>query len=94
MIREWGRLHGWMESDRSFRTWQELLRSTMRQWENAGQDEESLLRGVQLGEAENWFQLRKDELSKAEQDFIQQSLTLRDRDVSKKNAVASLLYLG
>ena len=84
LIREWGQLHRWMESDRSFRTWQELLRSTMRQWENAGQDEESLLRGVQLGEAENWLQKRQDELSKAEQDFIQQSLALRDRDRKQK----------
>jgi energy-coupling factor transporter ATP-binding protein EcfA2 len=84
LIREWGQLHRWMESDRSFRTWQELLRSGMRQWENAEQDEESLLRGVQLGEAENWLHQRKDELSKAEQDFIHQSLALRDRDQQQK----------
>ncbi|MCC5618609.1 hypothetical protein LC605_26675 [Nostoc sp. CHAB 5836] len=27
LIREWGRLHRWMESDRSFRTWQEVSKS-------------------------------------------------------------------
>jgi WD40 repeat protein/energy-coupling factor transporter ATP-binding protein EcfA2 len=84
LIREWGQLHRWMESDRSFRTWQELLRSRMRQWKNAGQDEGPLLRGVPLGEAENWLQQRQDELSKTEQDFIQQSLALRDRDQQQK----------
>jgi WD40 repeat protein len=94
LIREWGQLHRWMESDRSFRTWQELLRSGMRQWENAGQDEESLLRGVQLGEAENWLQLRKDELSQAEQDFIQQSLALRDRDQQQKERRRKLTLFG
>jgi WD40 repeat protein len=94
LIREWGRLHRWMESDRSFRTWQELLRSRMRQWENAGQDEGSLLRGVPLAQAENWLQQRQDELSQAEQDFIQQSLALRDRDRQQKERRRKLTLFG
>ena len=94
LIREWGQLHEWMKSNRSFRAWQELLRSIMRQWENAEQDEDSLLRGVQLGEAENWFQKRQDELSKAEQDFIQQSLALRDRDRKQKERRRKLTLVG
>ncbi|MEH2456164.1 nSTAND1 domain-containing NTPase [Nostoc sp.] len=94
LIREWGRLHGWMESDRSFRTWQELLRTRMRQWENAGQDKESLLRGVPLAEAENWLKQRREELSQAEQDFIQQSLALRDRDQQQKERRRNLTVFG
>lgn len=94
LIREWGRLHGWMESDRSFRTWQELLRSRMRQWENAGQDEGSLLRGVPLAEAENWLKQRRDELSQAEQGFIQQSSALRDRDRQQKERRRKLTLFG
>ncbi|MBH8556352.1 trypsin-like peptidase domain-containing protein [Nostocaceae cyanobacterium CENA357] len=94
LIREWGRLHGWMESDRSFRTWQELLRSRMRQWENTGKDEGPLLRGVPLGQAENWLKQRRDELSQAEQDFIQQSLALRDRDRKQKERRRKLTLLG
>jgi WD40 repeat protein len=94
LIREWGQLHRWMESDRSFRTWQELLRSRMRQWENAGQDEGPLLRGVPLGEAENWLQQRRDELSQAEQDFIKQSLALRDRDRQQKERRRKLTLFG
>jgi energy-coupling factor transporter ATP-binding protein EcfA2 len=84
LIREWGRLHAWMESDRSFRTWQELLRSRMRQWENAGKDEGPLLRGVPLAEAENWLNQRQKELSQAELSFIELSLALRDRDRQQK----------
>lgn len=94
LIREWGRLHGWIESDRSFRTWQELLRSRMRQWENAGQDEGPLLRGVPLAEAENWLQQRQNELSQAEQNFIQQSLALRDRDRQQKERHRKLTLFG
>ncbi|MBW4685317.1 MAG: trypsin-like peptidase domain-containing protein [Komarekiella atlantica HA4396-MV6] len=94
LIREWGRLHGWMESDRSFRTWQELLRSRMRQWENTGKDEGPLLRGVPLGQAENWLKQRREELSQAEQDFIQQSLALRDRDRQQKEQRRKLTLFG
>jgi WD40 repeat protein len=94
LIREWGRLYGWMESDRSFRTWQELLRSRMRQWENAGKDEGPLLRGVLLAQAENWLKQRQEELSQAEQDFIQQSLALRDRDQQQKERRRKLTLFG
>ncbi|MBN3939850.1 trypsin-like peptidase domain-containing protein [Nostoc sp. NMS9] len=94
LIREWGRLHVWMESDRSFRTWQELLRTRIRQWENAGQDEGPLLRGVPLAEAENWLKQRRDELSQAEQGFIQQSSALRDRDRQQKERRRKLTLFG
>ncbi|MEH2420365.1 MAG: trypsin-like peptidase domain-containing protein [Nostoc sp.] len=94
LIREWGRLHGWIESDRSFRTWQELLRIRMRQWENTGQDEGPLLRGVPLAEAENWLKQRRNELSQAEQDFIQKSLTLRDRDRKQKERRRKFTLFG
>ncbi|MBD2385910.1 nSTAND1 domain-containing NTPase [Cylindrospermum sp. FACHB-282] len=94
LIRKWGRLHGWMESDRSFRIWQELLRSRIRQWENAGQDEGSLLRSVPLGEAENWLKQRQDELSQAEQGFIQRSLALRERDRQQQERDRQLTLFG
>lgn len=60
------------------------MRSRIRHWENAGKDEGPLLRGVLLAEAENWLKQRLDELSQAEQGFIQQSLALRDRDRQQK----------
>ncbi|MCC5618610.1 hypothetical protein LC605_26680 [Nostoc sp. CHAB 5836] len=61
----------------------------MRQWENAGQDEGPLLRGVPLAEAENWLKQRPDELSQAEEGFIQQSLALGDRDRLKDYLVTN-----
>ncbi|WP_375472497.1 trypsin-like peptidase domain-containing protein [uncultured Nostoc sp.] len=94
LIREWERLHLWIESDRSFRIWQELLRSRMRQWENAAQDEGPLLRGVPLAEAENWLKQCQDELSQAEQGFIQQSLALRDRDRQQKERRRKFTLFG
>jgi formylglycine-generating enzyme required for sulfatase activity len=84
LLREWGRLRGWMESDRSFRTWQERLRAARRQWEATGNDDGALLRGAPLAEAEDWQQRRLGELSPEERVFIQLSLALRDREQAER----------
>ena len=70
LIREWGRLRGWMESDRTFRTWQEQLRVAMRQWQISDKQEGYLLQSAPLGEAEGWLEKRREELSSTEQEFI------------------------
>ncbi|BAY41482.1 WD-40 repeat-containing protein (plasmid) [Nostoc sp. NIES-2111] len=94
LVREWGRLRGWIKSDRIFRTWQEILRLRIREWENARRDEDLLLRGVPLAEAGNWLQQRQNELSQAEQNFIQLSLALRDRDRQQKERRSKLTLCG
>lgn len=86
LIREWGSLRGWMESDRTFRTWQEQLRAAKRQWEATGKDDGALLRGVLLAEAEDWRQKRLEELSKEERVFIQLSLALRDMEKKERES--------
>jgi WD40 repeat protein/energy-coupling factor transporter ATP-binding protein EcfA2 len=80
LIGGWERLNLWIELDRNFRTWQERLRASLRQWEASGKDEGALLRGVPLAEAEGWLVSRAVELSPAERVFIQISLELRDRE--------------
>jgi WD40 repeat protein len=80
LIGGWFRLGQWIELDRSFRTWQERLRASLRQWKASGKDEGALLRGASLAEAESWLQLRAVELSSSERVFIQLSLALRGRE--------------
>ncbi len=70
LIREWGRLREWMESDRTFRTWQERLRVAMCQWQISDKQEGYLLQSAPLGEAEGWLEKRREELSSTEQQFI------------------------
>jgi hypothetical protein len=55
LIQKWGRFQEWMDSDRSFRSWQERLRSNLRQWLESEGDEGALLAGVPLGVAEGWL---------------------------------------
>ena len=55
LIQKWGLFREWMDADRAFRSWQERLRSSLRQWQESGQDEGALLAGVPLAVAQNWL---------------------------------------
>lgn len=94
LIRNWVSLREWMETDRAFRVWQDRLRSSMQQWKMSYQDEGALLRGAPLLEAEENLRSRRDEMSQAEEAFIQQSLTLRNTEALKeRNRLAWLRSL-
>lgn len=80
LIRGWGQLRGWMDEDRAFRSWQERLRAALRQWQMSQQDNDALLRGAILAEAEGWQSERHAFLSREERFFIAESLNLRTRN--------------
>ena len=84
LIRNWSELRQWMDTDRSFRTWQERLRAAMYQWEQTQRDEGGLLRGAALAEAEENLKQRREDISSGEQEFIEVSLALRDRLLKKE----------
>lgn len=79
LIQGWERLRAWMNEDRAFRTWQERLRTALRQWETSDRDEGALLRGVLLAEAEEWAEARGADLSAPERQFLEASVQLRDQ---------------
>jgi WD40 repeat protein len=79
LIRKWGLFQAWMESDRSFRAWQEQLRTQVRGWQESNQDEGTLLHGVPLGVAQTWLDERGDQISPAEKEYIDASLALQER---------------
>jgi len=80
MISGWGRLRGWIDADRSFRIWQEGLRVSIRGWQSSYMDEGALLRGAPLVQAEDWLNERRMDLSEVEIEFIQISLTQREKE--------------
>ena len=84
LIRNWGELRQWMDTDPSFRAWQERLRVAMYQWKHTQQDEGTLLPSAALVEAEEKLKEHREDLSAAELEFIQASAALRDRE--KKQA--------
>jgi hypothetical protein len=84
LIRNWGELREWMVTERVFRVWQERMRAAMAQWQATQGDEGSLLRGAALVEAEEKLKQYGEDLSPAEQTFIQQSVELRNRLVREE----------
>ncbi|MEA5618110.1 WD40 repeat domain-containing protein [Cronbergia sp. UHCC 0137] len=78
LIRNWGELREWMNTNRVFRAWQERLRSAKGQWEATERDSGSLLRGAALEEAEEKLKERSEDLID-EKEFIEQSIQERDR---------------
>jgi WD40 repeat protein len=82
LIREWGRLQEWIESDRPFLAWLDQLQTAMAQW-NADKDEGALLRGKPLVIAEDWLQKRQKDLTN-EREYIEKSLALREREKAEK----------
>ncbi|BAY26639.1 WD-repeat protein [Calothrix sp. NIES-2100] len=94
LIRSWEKLHQWMQQDRNFRQWQELLRIAMRTWESSGFDEGALLRGKPLTDAEDWQQKRPHQLSKSEQNFILESLALKDREKQERERQRRRAMIG
>ena len=94
LIRSWGQLQQWMQQDRDFRCWQELLRVAMRTWDSCGFDEATLLRGKPLADAEYWQSQRFLELSLAERSFIGLSVELRDRELKKHKRRRQLTISG
>jgi WD40 repeat protein len=93
LIQNWSKLRQWIETDRSFRNWQERLRTAMQQWEASGRDEGALLRGKPLADAEEWFQKRPEELA-AEQKYIQASLALQEREHKQQQRQRQRLISG
>jgi WD40 repeat protein len=87
LIRNWGELRGWMESDREFRTWQERLRGAMQQWEATNRDDGALLRGAALEAAKEQIKARKGDLSPEEQEFIWASLELQQKQQRRRQQV-------
>ncbi|MBE9059078.1 WD40 repeat domain-containing protein [Sphaerospermopsis sp. LEGE 08334] len=80
LIRNWGELREWMNTNRVFRVWQERVRAAKAQWEKTKRDPGSLLRGAALAEAEEELNKRPEDLID-EKNFIEQSLEFRDREI-------------
>ncbi|MEG3860106.1 nSTAND1 domain-containing NTPase [Microcoleus sp. herbarium12] len=88
LITKWKVLKEWIDGDRTFRTWQERLRSSMRQWKNSKNDRGALLRGSLLEEAKEKLDTHLNYLSDDEKDYIERSLSYK-----RQKEVISFLFL-
>jgi hypothetical protein len=79
LISHWGTLRSWINEDRAFLVWCERVGRWLQEWERAAMDDDVLLRGPLLIEAQWWFDQRSQDLSEKERQFISASRELRER---------------
>ena len=79
LLRKWPVLQGWLKEDRLFLIWSESLSQELEQWKGAPlrYRPQSLLRGWQLQQAEQWFEERQDRLGAEARDYVGRSLLAR-----------------
>ncbi|MGB3761313.1 MAG: WD40 repeat domain-containing protein [Rivularia sp. (in: cyanobacteria)] len=80
LMKEWGLLSRWIQNNRRFRIWQEWLQFAVIIWEEKNRDDEYLLTGGALFEAEAWLSHQKERecLSNSQSEFVRKSLQARD----------------
>ncbi len=79
LFRTWTRLAEWIEEERLFLHWRARLRADVARWERAKRDDEALLRGKLLLDAERWIRMLPAPLEQSETEFITRSLEARQR---------------
>lgn len=80
LIRGWPRLREWIEEDRAGLRTHRRLTEAANEWEENNRDESYLYRGARLTEAMEWAQEHADELNALEQEFLQASAALQERE--------------
>lgn len=89
LIQQWERLHTWLVDDREFRSWQEQLR----QRQELGHDDGSLLRGSALSKAQYWLAERGPDIPATQQKFIQNSGFRQRREVRVLRVVVAAIVV-
>ncbi|MFH9355134.1 trypsin-like peptidase domain-containing protein [Kitasatospora sp. NPDC017646] len=95
LINAWDTLRAWVEEDRSFLAWREVLRHDRERWEGSGRDRELLPTTIALAGARPWLRERNGDLSEAERDYLERGrLHRRSRRRRRRSAVATLCVLA
>ncbi|UKO95946.1 nSTAND1 domain-containing NTPase [Nostoc sp. UHCC 0870] len=94
LIREWTTLRDWIEINREFRIWQEMIKPEVREWEKNNPNTDILLTGTRLAIASYWYQQKREQLTQLEQDFINASITRQQQEQRQHNHRQKLIMLG
>jgi tetratricopeptide (TPR) repeat protein len=73
LIRNWGRLQEWINSERDFLSWRQQLRAYLAEWEKRGRHNDELLSGTSLSKAVSWLKDHSGDLNEAEKQYIEES---------------------
>lgn len=74
LLREWGRLRGWLAASREDIRLQRLLAQWAGEWRAAGEDRGLLLHGTRLDQFEGWAERTEIALTQIEKSFLEANL--------------------
>jgi len=86
LLREWSRLRGWLDENRSDVRLQRLLASAAQEWLGADQDSGYLLRGSRLDQFEDWAASTNVALTQNERAYLEASLAARQERQAAEEA--------
>ena len=81
LIRRWQRLREWVNDDRDFRLWQNRLRPRIEKWQEDDRDEDMLLRGKELLQAEEHLESYQQQIEEVAKEFIKASIDQREVEI-------------
>jgi WD40 repeat protein len=86
LLREWKRLRSWLDDSREDVRQQRRLAGLAAEWLNNGRDPSFVLRGAQLETFESWLKRTGIALTGTERDFVEASVTVRERQNAEEKA--------
>ena len=84
LLREWPRLRGWLDEDRTGRVLHAHLMDTAREWAVGERDPSELYRGVRLASALDWTTGHTLELNELEREFLSASREASQREAERQ----------
>ena len=86
LLREWGRLRGWIDASRADVRAHRRLAGGAREWVGAGRDRSFLLRGAHLARFEAWGTTSGLAVTSDERDYLAASLSRREAERAEEEA--------
>lgn len=95
VFRRWDKLRDWIAGERGFLAWKTGLEAARRVWTAAPDTEKSdaLLMGAALTQARGWLGNRRQDLSAADQEFIDRSAVREDKARRRARRVQAAVYV-
>ena len=96
VFRRWDKLRNWIAAEREFLAWRTGLEAARRTWQTTRdslRNEDALLMGAALTQAQSWFAKRRDDLPVIDRNFIDQSSRREKRERSRARRVQAVVYM-
>ena len=101
LIWEWGLLHNWIQEDRRFLKWRQETEDRVRSWSASLstrtnlRDDDLLLQGQSLAEAESWLSERTVDLSRMVVEYIQESIAKQKENKEARERIQrKVIYIA